>query len=75
MYSAGASTTTSTKPSSKPSTTAQQRLSLHDVVYGNLSTTLAAEEVVWAATAKSSDVYLKSLSLQIGFLASEYSFL
>jgi len=44
-------------------------------MYGNLSTTLAAEEVVWVATAKSSDVYLESLSLQIGFLASEYSFL
>jgi len=41
---------------------------LHDVMYGNLSTTLAAEEVVWAATAKSSDVYLESLSLQIVFL-------
>jgi len=48
---------------------------LHDVMYRNLSTTLAAEEVVWAATAKGSDVYLESLSLQIGFLASGYSFL
>jgi len=44
-------------------------------MYGNLSTTLAAEEVVWAATAKSSDVYLGSLSLQIVFCGSEYSFL
>ncbi len=44
-------------------------------MYRNLSTTLAAEEVVWAATAKGSDVYLESLSLQIGFLASGYSFL